>query len=161
MGLSRTPEPSGGEKVSPTRCCHRVETEWAIGCRVAADERNRAAAARVVVWPPFISLLLVATTGPRSIFGGTGPWPYDERLQPCESRPMSLFGAARLLLVYTDKDERDLVPSDDGTVAPRRDGAWAAWAKRGASCNEVETRPPMWRVQPGPVRLAQRRSARA
>lgn len=73
---------------------------------------------------------------------------------------MSLFGAARLLLVYTDKDERNLVRSDDATVALGRDGAWATWANKGVSSNEVEARPLMWSVHPGPVRLAQRRSAR-
>jgi hypothetical protein len=72
---------------------------------------------------------------------------------------MSLFGAARLYLVCADRIERDFTPSDDGTM-PRRDGAWALWAKMGASPGEMEARTPLWRVQPGPVRFT-RRSARA
>ena len=74
---------------------------------------------------------------------------------------MSLFGAARLYVVCADRIERDFAPSDGGTVPLRRDGAWALWAKMGACRGAVDARPPLWRVRPGPVRLAQRRSARA
>ena len=74
---------------------------------------------------------------------------------------MSLFGAARLYLVCADRSERDSAPSDGGTVPPRGDGAWALWAKMGASRGEVDARPPLWRVQPGPVRLARGGSPRA
>lgn len=75
---------------------------------------------------------------------------------------MSLFGAARLYVACTDRRiEHDLAPSDGGTMPPLRDDAWALWAKMGASRGDIRARPRMWRVRPGPVRLAQRRSARA
>ncbi len=73
---------------------------------------------------------------------------------------MSLFGAARLYVASANRYERDPAPLDVGSVPMHRDGAWALWAQMGASAVEVDTRPPIWRVQPGPVRLANRRSAR-
>jgi len=72
---------------------------------------------------------------------------------------MSLFGAARLYVASASRIERDLATLDVGSVPLHRDGAWALWAQMGASAGEVEARPPMWLVQPGPVRLAHRRSA--
>ena len=74
---------------------------------------------------------------------------------------MSLFGAARLYVMCVDRIERDLAPSDGGTVPPRHAGAWALWATTGAPPREVDAQPPVWRVQSGPVRLARRRSVRA
>jgi len=71
---------------------------------------------------------------------------------------MSLFGAARLYVVSADLIERDLAPPDAGPVRPRRDGAWALWARQGESGGEVGPRPPMSRVEPGPVRIARGRS---
>jgi hypothetical protein len=73
---------------------------------------------------------------------------------------MSLFGAARLYVASANRIERDFAPLDIGSVALHRDGAWTLWAQMGASANEVDARPAIWRVQPGPVRLAHRRSAR-
>ena len=67
---------------------------------------------------------------------------------------MSLFGAARLYLVSAERIERDLAPYDDGSMPPPRDGAWALWARQGESGGEVGPRPPMSRVEPGPVRIA-------
>jgi hypothetical protein len=72
---------------------------------------------------------------------------------------MSLFGAVRLYVASANRTERNLAPLDVGSVL-HRDGAWALWAQMGASAGEVNARPPTWLVQPGPVRLAHRWSAR-
>jgi len=72
---------------------------------------------------------------------------------------MSLFAAARLYVVCADRSERDLAALDGGSVPPLNDAAWALWSKLGASAAEADPLAPTWRVQPGPVHLAQRRSA--
>ena len=71
---------------------------------------------------------------------------------------MSLFGAARLYVVSADLIERDLASPDAGAARPRRDGAWALWARQGESGREVDPRPPVSRVEPGPVHIAYGRS---
>ena len=73
---------------------------------------------------------------------------------------MSLFGAARLYVASADRVECELAPSDGG-LAPHRDGAWALWAQMGDHGVEADPRPPMWRVKPGPVHVAHRRSVPA
>ena len=67
---------------------------------------------------------------------------------------MSFFGAARLYVVSADLIERDLAPPDAGPVRPRRDSAWALWARKGESGGVVDPPPPVSRVEPGPVRIA-------
>jgi hypothetical protein len=74
---------------------------------------------------------------------------------------MSLFGAVRLYVESADRTVRDVALSDGDYVLPLRDGAWALWAKLGDRTREVQSLPPMWRVEPGPVHIARSRSAAA
>ena len=67
---------------------------------------------------------------------------------------MSFFGAVRLCVVCADRTERDLTPSDGGSVPPFRDGAWALWARMGDSGGEMDPLPPVSRVEPEPVHIA-------
>lgn len=57
-------------------------------------------------------------------------------------------------VVCANRIEPDLAPSDCDTVPLRRDGAWAPWAKIGASASHEDTLPPMWagRAWAGPPR---------
>jgi hypothetical protein len=74
---------------------------------------------------------------------------------------MSLFGAARLYVASADRIERDLAPLDIGSVPLHHDGAWALWAQMGACDDVADPLPRLWRVEPGPVHVAHRRSAPA
>jgi hypothetical protein len=67
---------------------------------------------------------------------------------------MSFFGAVRLYVVSADRIERHLAPSDDGSLPPSRDGAWALWARMVDSGGEIDPLPPVSRVEPGPVHIA-------
>jgi hypothetical protein len=67
---------------------------------------------------------------------------------------MSFFGAVRLYVVSADCTQRHLAPSDDGSLPPSRDGAWALWARMGDSRDEIDPLPPVSRVEPGPVHIA-------
>jgi hypothetical protein len=67
---------------------------------------------------------------------------------------MSFFGAMRLYVVIADRIERELAPSDGGSLPPSRDGAWALWARMGDSGDEMDPLRPLSRVEPGSVHIA-------
>ena len=72
---------------------------------------------------------------------------------------MSLSGAVRLYVAAIHLMECDVTPSDDGLVSWRGDGIWALWAQMDARVDEVDPLPPLRRVEPGRVLIADGRAA--